>query len=510
MKKNETFDIPQRQSQLAIIFIILRVFGSIVKQIWPIFLVFMLGGSQDSSSTFSRIEIALSGLGVIGVIPAIISYFKYYFHLTDTDLVINKGLIKKVKLNIPFERIQSVNFNQNFLHQLLGVTEVEIETAGSDSQETKIDALDMQTAEALRERILLMKGQVDVTTAAAIEGIATEQEVSTPKETILSLDHKDLLRVGLVQNHLRPLGVLTGVLFTLYFYTGSFTDGLKEIIQRAIDPIVDFKELWSSHTSTSIMIIAGLLLGSFIVSVVSTVLKYYNLSFWRTGSKFQVVHGLFNRREYAALDNKIQILKWGQNILERFIGFYNITFAQAKSDDGEKGKGAIKIPGCSDAQVQYVKEAWLGPEAMQGLDMKKVSPHLFYRSATYQIVILLGLGAVFYYFKLDMQAAVALCLLPILLMISWLQYKKKRYGFNKKEIYVGGGTIGLRHALLPTYKIQGVKIKANPYQWRRKLASLVIYTAGGRIIIPYIPHAEAVHMMDDLLYQVEKAKQPWM
>ena len=69
-----------------------------------------------------------------------------------------------MRLDLPFDRIQSVNFEQNFLHQMLNVTAVEIESAGSEQKELKIDALKIPIAEKLREEILRRKGQVSAET----------------------------------------------------------------------------------------------------------------------------------------------------------------------------------------------------------------------------------------------------------------------------------------------------------------------------------------------------------
>ncbi len=503
MKKNDAFAIPQRQSQLAIIFIIFRSFKKLLKQIWPLAIPLFIGGG-GSSSTFSRIEIAIAGLGVLGIIPAVISYFKYYYQLSDKELIINSGLLRKVKLDIPFERIQSVNFNQTFLHQMLNVTEVEIETAGSDSQETKIDALDLATANALRERILSLKAEsTGEETADIEEGIS-----SLPKKNILSLNIKELLKVGLVQNHLKPIGVVAGVVFTVYWYSYTLDDNIENAIR---DLISEGLSLVHYQTASSIALITiGVLIASFLYSVISTVLKYYDLKFWRRGAKFQVVHGLLTRREYAALDSKIQILKWGQNILERWMGVYNITFAQAKSSEEKRVSGAITIPGCDEGHVNFVQQTWLGEDVTKDMDYMKVSRHMFYRALVYILLIFAIIMINLLIQKLAVPMIIVGVILPFVIYMAWLNYTKKRYAYNGSELYVGGGTIGLRHAILPLYKIQGVKIKESPYQWRRNLASLVVYTAGGSIVIPYIDKAQASSLMDRLLYHVEISEKSWM
>ncbi len=503
MKKSDILDQPQRQSQFAIIFIVLRFVKNLFKQLWPLLLAVLLG--RRGSSTFDTIEMVIAGVGIIGVVPSIIAYYKYYFHLSENELVINKGLLKKVKLNIPFERIQSVNFRQTFIHQFFNVTEVEIETAGSSDQETKIDALDIPTAELLRKRILEMKAQAtqEGSLSLAIEEAEVEEEV----ETILRLTEKDLLKVGLVQNHFKPVGLLIGLVAPIYFYSFSFDFNPNSLIRQAYSYFDDFQSL---TLFTGVLAAIGILIIALLYSLVTTVLKHYNLHFWRSGEKFQVVRGLLTKQEFAALDNKIQILNWGQNPFERIIGFYNIIFSQAKSGDGKRNAAKFKIPGCSMEQVNYVKEAWLGIKDDNFTEYRAVSPHLFYHTAMYQLLIFVVFIVVYFIVGKIWLAILFIFLMVASLYLSWLNYKKKRYAFNDKELYIGGGTVGLRHALLPLYKIQDVNIKENPYQWRRGLSTLVVNTAGGAIKIPYIPRQEAIDMMNELVYRVEISQRSWM
>lgn len=503
MKKSDVLDQPQRQSQFAIIFIVLRFLKNLFRQLWPLLLAVLLG--RRGSSTFDTIEMVVAGIGIIGVIPSIIAYYKYYFHLSENELVINKGLLKKVKLNIPFERIQSVNFRQTFIHQFFKVTEVEIETAGSADQETKIDALDIPTAELLRKRILEMKAQA--TKDKSLSLVVEEAEPEHETETILRLTEKDLLKVGIVQNHLRPVGLLIGLIAPIYFYSFSFDLNPNSLIKQAYSYFEDFKSLTPIAT---LLAVIGILFVAVLYSLITTVLRHYNLHFWRSGDKFQVVRGLFTKQEFAALDNKIQILNWGQNPFERIVGFYNIIFSQAKSGDSRKNAAKFKIPGCSIEQINYVQEAWLGIRGLNFKEYKTVSPHFFYHTAMYQVLVFSAFIIVYLYLGKVWLGLLFFALMAASLYLSWLNYNKKKYAFNDKEIYIGGGTVGLRHALLPLYKIQDVNLKENPYQWRRGLSTLVVNTAGGSIKIPYIPREEAIDLMNELVYRVEISKRSWM
>lgn len=497
MKKNDNFSSPQRQSKFAIIFIILRLIRNLFRQLWPFLIAIFLG---RGNSSFDTLEIILSGLGIFGLFPSLIAYYKFYFHLSDNELIINKGLFKKVKLNIPFERIQSVNFKQTFIHQFFKVTEVEIETAGSAEQETKIDAIEIPLAHLLRQRILEKKAEVSGQISEDSSDIPEENE----KETILKLSQKDLIRVGFVQNHFKPIGLLSGLVGSLFFYAYTFDYDPRDIYEQ----IFNFGEQLS-YVYIGILIIL-LIVASVSFSLITTFLKYYNLHFWRSGKKFQVVQGLLTRKEFAALDNKVQILNWGQNPFERLLGFYNIIFRQARSGDEKKQTTQFKIPGCTTRHVDFVRDAWLGAGTGQFSDLKHVSIHLFYHTAFYQCIfftLFIGLSVFLQAYPVTLIIGI---IFVLVVWLNWLNYSKKKFAINDDEIYIGGGTIGLRHALLPMYKVQDVMITENPYQWRRGLATLLIHTAAGTVSIPYIPRADALEILDLLIFNVERSREAWI
>jgi len=502
MRRSELFVEPSRQSQWAIVFIILRFLKGFLRQLWPIALAVYLG----RNSSFDRYEMIFSGLGIFGMISSVIAYYKYYFYVSDQELVIRSGLIKKVHLNIPFERIQSVNFKQTVLHQFFRVTELEIETAGSKDQETRLDALTMDRAEALRKLLLEKR-------AAALSINQTDEqdakifnvlEEELPREPILELSIEQLIKVGLTQNHLAPIGIVLGLMFSAMVY--GFTMDLNPI--DYLRSVVSYgEELSILHY---VLIGIAVLILSVLFSVITTLLRHYNLDFWRQGEKFQVVQGLLTRREFAALDNKIQILNWGQNPLERWIGFLNIIFRQAKSGDGRKSNVKFVIPGCSKDQVEFVKEQWLDKKVAEFENKKTVSIHYFLRFAIY-FVSFFTLIAVLNAYLGNWPVFAGIVLFVVLgVVFRWIKYKKLKYAFNGDEVYIGGGVIGLRHSLLPAFKIQNLSIQQNPYQWRRDLATLVIDTAAGRIKIPYIAEIEAQALLDKYIYKVETSRKPWM
>jgi len=499
MKKNNYFSSPSRQSQWAIVFIILRFLRKSLSQLWPILIAFFLG----KSSSFDKYEILLSGFGLLGGVSSIVAYFRYYFFVSEDELVIRSGLFKKVKLNIPFERIQSVNFKQTLLHRLFQVTEVEIETAGSDTLESRLDALTMEKAEALRTLLLEKRDE-----ALSVSSELSEEDdiikVEEEKETILELSFNQLIKVGLTQNHFKLVGITIGFMFSLFIYAITFDIEIRDIYEY----LTDFQ---SEITFGQQILLAVLIVClSVLYSIISVILRNYKLHFWRQGNKFQIVQGLFTRREIAALDSKIQMLHWGQNPLERWIGFYNILFRQASSSGKTKRSQNFEIQGCDLSQVNFVQNQWLDKEVGSFDNTEGITRHFFWRGLFYRSLFFGILIAVAGYLQEWMAIPILIILAGIAIRLKWLQYVKTRYGYNDNELCIGGGVLGMKHTLLPAHKIQNLTIEQTPYEWRRNLASLKIDTAAGKVIIPFIEYKKAEDLLDQLIYRVEKTQKGWM
>lgn len=501
-KKNSlSFSDPQRQSEWAIIFIILKFLRRFLMQIWPILAAVALGRSRNSE--FDTFELVIAGLGVFSLISSILAYFRYYFHISDKELVIQKGILKKVRLDLPFDRIQSVNFSQNFLHQLLNVTAVEIESAGSDQKELKIDALQIPVADKLREELLKRKGQVIVDSS---EGLSTEKTLSIPRaKEIMSLDVQRLMRVGLTQNHLRPIGLILSLIASLWassYATGINPMDLYDFIMKHISGI-------SSMVGYSILIL--LLIPLMILwSLVTTVLRHYNLRFTRSGRRFHVEQGLLTKQQFSAMDKKIQIMSWGQNPLEKTLGYHNIYFRQAKSGEDIKNKQRFEIPGCSESHVTNVKDAWLKKSDKVFDCRQKVSVHMFRRTAIYQFVFFAIVSAILIYFQQWVPLSIVVIMASLSIFLSWKKYKKTAYALNQDNLFIGGGILGFKNSICPIYKIQNLAIHQNYYQQRRDLATLRIHTAAGAMSIPYINITTAQQLMDRLISQVQQSKKSWM
>ena len=278
---------PQRQSPKAVVLILLKYFRIIVRQLWPILLVILINPTKGKGIIFTSVAFAII---LISLIYSIVAYTRYYFFIQNNELCVRSGVFRKTILNVPFDRIQSVDFKRNVVHQFLNVVSVQIDTAGSKGSELELDAIEMERAEALRETVLAYKRLKKNKVISDKKGIQQIKERKEAPELILYLSPKDLIKVGISENHLRTAAIIF-----------AFFIGLAEDLSQLLDWDV-YEQLEDTTTAMSIFGILATIIAipffifiSFTITLIRTVLKYYGLKFLREGNSFKFFSGLFTR-----------------------------------------------------------------------------------------------------------------------------------------------------------------------------------------------------------------------
>ncbi len=501
---HESLFIPSRQSIVAITIILLKFARIIVRTLWPLLLVFLLNRGGSSESSWWNIGITvLTGVSFVG---SIIAYFKFYYHVDEDSLMISKGVIRKTKLDIPFERIQTINFEQNILHQLFNVVGVKIDTAGSVSNEVAIDALDKPTAEALRSFILEKKASLS---PENFDEIQSSQEgglveIEEEKNILLHLKIKDLLKIGVSENHLRTAVIMLAIVGG---FIGDIEDALGMDVFEGIGS-------WVGSGISAILFfififIPFFLVLSFFISLIRTVLRYFDLKFWENKRGYKVVSGLFTRKEVSILKQKIQILEWATNPLRQVFGIFTLYLKQASSVEVNTSK-TVSVPGCYESQVENIKFDYIPQSMWAQLKSFDVDKHYLIWHLLY--VCFLPTIAWFclrYFLDFSNYFFIAIYFMASVVMVI-LAYHKRKFHLNEHIIQSSSGIFGNREKLLQLFKIQSVSLRQSIYQRRRSLASLVLHTASGNVTVPFIPLDQAKNLQDFILYKAESINKKWM
>lgn len=494
-KKNNPLEIPQKQSPIAILLILTRFVYIAFRQFWPLILLFFLNPSRLKDSWIS---LAVAAAAAGSALLSIIAYFKFYFYVKDDELIIEKGVFQKTKLNVPFDRIQTINFNQNIIHRFFNVVSVEIDTAGSSSKEFVITALRRDKAEFIRNYLLARRSEIPTNETATDQAI---QATAAPEKQLLHLDIGDLIRIGVGQNHLKSVGLIFVALLALQQNAENFLDK-KQYKQMQADSITF---IWDFILPICIFV----LIVSFVISLISTVIRYYDLRFLKTRVGFKIITGLFNRKENAANLQKIQVIKWNTNPIKAFFKLFDIQLLQAASTS-IKAKHAIYVPGAYMHQVLEVRQAYFPNEATEIFESRNVHWRIMIRRMNILGLIPAGLMILFKIWDGWEILIWAALWLVFILITSIVYHRKWKYEISPEGLRLQNGIVGTAHTLLQWHKIQSIKIRQSIFQKRRNLTDIYFYTAAGAVHIPYIEIEVAKALQNYALFKIESSEKTWM
>jgi putative membrane protein len=489
--QEHNWNTPQRQASAGLFVIIYKALLTIIKAVWPLLLVVIF---RDGNKTFDTLEMMLVGIPALILIRSLIDFFYFRFYIENEDLVIKKGFLSKKVITIPLGKIHSVHIEQNLVHQLLDVAKLTIDTAGSEKAEAEIDAISMRKAEDFKQ--FLMQNQKDVPPEGHLATFRNE----TP---LISLSTRDLFKLGLSANHLQAF-------FIVLAFSVSMLQNLQEIFENRVMRIV--QESFSSigfSLASLIALIVFVLIISVVVSVVRIVLNYANFSCAEIEKGYRVQTGLINTKQNLVPFSKVQYISWGANWIRRQIGLFMLEFHQAQNEQAKR-KQRIRLPITKKEYIVKLLESY-HPAVKSIAD----STHTIHKVYPVRRMLLAGIPtavimSAIAFIWLKWYALLFFLWVPYVYIINLIYRERFRLYISPEAFQLNSGIWGKKSKLAQWYKIQYMELIQSIYQRRKKLATLVIHTAGGQIKIPYIDIELARMIKNYALYKIESSEKSWM
>lgn len=82
------------------------------------------------------------------IITALLVYNNYTYEIDQDGLKIEKGVLHRFHVSVPFEQIQNVNLERSIIDRILGLARISIETAGNATTPTNAGGVTSAKAEA--------------------------------------------------------------------------------------------------------------------------------------------------------------------------------------------------------------------------------------------------------------------------------------------------------------------------------------------------------------------------
>jgi len=493
------FSTPQRQNLRGILVIFLMDLVKRIKQ--NIFAFLPLLSSNIRQNYWEFIVIGFILLIVLQLLYSYKSYLNFKFHIQDGRFFLRHGVFKFTDVDIAFDRIQNININQNLIQQMLNVVGFEIETAGQGKAEITIKALSREDAIDLKRILLENKTEK----FAENNNSEVAKKASTKPKLLFHLNLKRLLKVGISSNYLKGFGLVVAFIASLYQY-------IEDIFSNFLG--VDFGKTYLNQVPETVGYIAGfvvfIITVAFLVTVATSVIKYFELKVTKVDNEFEVDYGLFKRVNQVIKKSKTQVFEVEQNPIKDIFGIKNIFISQASSEE-LTNKKKIGIVGVSDDEINIMFQSLFDLPFGQDFIIYPSSLRLIFRLLTRYLILSIGISLGLYFWQgLSISLIVFAVLISVFSIIALKTVKKSHIGVNENLVRIHSGSIHTNMKYIATHKIQSLALKRNWFQQRNQHADLLIFTASGVERISYLKYTEALKIINYLNYKIESSQLSWI
>lgn len=505
-----------RVSPLAIVYFFVRTIYFLVSNV----LVYSLPGLVAAYSSIKRNpEYLIIGvcvfLGLI-LLGSILKYWFYQYKFTRDRVEIKQGVFKKSHLDLPFKKIQNVKIVQPFYYRFNQYSYIELDTAGSASQEAKIVALPLILAESFKQLILQIKQatpNVNEQNQSASPTTAIEQEQLLNQRSL-----KDLIIHGISNNRVWIfLGFLAPFYETIGKNIGVFLDKIGFDIVAYLDYQSQSIGMFILHVLSLVMLIM-LLIVSF--SVLGSIFVFYKYRLSRLGDRYIRRSGLLTKQEVSMRLSRIQIAVQQQDWLDVIINRTNLRFEQNASLAGAGAQAGninnaskLIVPSVTPKEsIALIKDAF-DVTAFNEISFANISKRYIIRKLAFPILpLLIPMYAIAFFNDMTtLTGWVSLASVSaILIALVGLRWFRWGYYFSPNSIYIRKGLFGVNYYVFPVGKSQQVKFKQSLLMRPHQLADIHYVLASGAHKIPLIPEHIAIKQADEALLVVARDKPAWM
>lgn len=473
----------------------------IIRNFWAVGVYLLIMDPNPKIIFFSGLGLAVLLIGTLGY--SILYYLKFQFYVDKekSSFILEKGVFNSDVVNIPFSKIQQVNFRRNILQRAIGVYSVVIDTAGSNDKEVEIKALSKEKADILAGLLMDLSTQEKEETTESLSEDDLERPKAPATEWEYKLDVLTLLKLGLTSNYLRGLSILLAFYFTVRSQLSYSEEFPVEV------PYAVITEIFSTIVLILILLVVGM-----IITVVETFIKYYDLHILKNRAGLQVEMGLRNNTKVNLKSRRVQLLQEVTNPIHQRLNLYQLKVSLASSRD-DLNKDQIKIPGLSREVVTKVKDYFYGREFKE---TNRILPHqiLLWRMISISIFPLIAAVIVLFIFMPDVprfQIGVgAGILITGIAVFQYFYFKTICLSVSEDFLMKSSGIWNRKKHYLEMYKLQSVSVSQPVWHKKRGLVNITFHSAGGDISYPLVYEEEILPVMNYILFRIESTSKPWM
>ncbi|MCX6148020.1 MAG: PH domain-containing protein [Candidatus Kapabacteria bacterium] len=450
-----------------------KAFAALPSYVLPFYFAF----TAKSSSEFIFILISLA-FALIALPSIILKYYYFTFSINDKEIIIKSGVFARNQRNIPFEKIQNVFSEQNFLARILGITKLSIETAGDLTTEGLLEFVSLKNAKIILETIKHFQTEAQTQIKLVDDLDAPISEEVEPKLTdsneklIYSLDIKNLFIYGML--NFRP--ALLILAFWFLSYISQFFQSELDIYSDNVKVLYNTYITQHSYIELGLLVSFGLFIAfllSWIFDILLTVNSYYNFKLTKQNNKLYVSRGLINKSQGTIPINKLQMLVITTNFFREKLNYFGLNLETAGFGGKMMKNPEVAVPFAKFDVIYKLASSIYSFEFPT--EFKKVSKKSIRRSIIRYLILLIPIGfASFYFFNMFLWV---ILFIPIVSYLAILQWQFRGYVVSENKVFIKQGFWNQKITIIPLEKIQTISVYSSIFQRLIGLSSINIDTA---------------------------------
>lgn len=391
---------------------------------------------------------------LLSPIKKLINYFFTYYTLTENLLIIESGVINKKKTEIPFSSITTVDLSQNILYQIFGVYKIKVDNASqtNDAVNKSNIILTLKVSEAVQFKQIIIG--TDNT-----ETVKEDQEKGAIKAEI-----GEFLKLGLLQSKVRYILSIVAIF-------GSLTS--------FIIPILENKIVGALIGAFIVVTIISVYLIAVAMSMIKSVIKYYDFKVWADEDTLKVQYGLLNKKSYSLQKSKINGIILKQSILMRICKLYTAeVIVIGYGDKSEEGgtEQAIIYPIASKDRIKEIVNIVLPEYSLDYCLCKsnKKAIRYFFLSPLFIFAVFCLIGATVTSVLINNYIAIAVAIAFFAVSILYVIQKYVNAGISvgKDNVVVSAGAFSKKVAIVKTKSIESITSSGSIFKRRKGFVSI--------------------------------------
>lgn len=426
--------------------VVYRAGASVSRLAW-VLVILSIGSTQIGFGVRSAAALVAAGLAV-ALAYQFVYVRRFTYELTRDTFDMASGVLSRRTREIPYTRVQNVDVRRGFVQRLLGLAEVRIETAGGGETEASLRFVSADEADRLRSEIGRRKRG------------ATADEPEQTGDLLFAISPTELLLLGAVKVDLRLLSAVTVFLPVII---PSLSREFPLVSLAAVAPIL----------------FAGLVGLAVVVSSAHAVTTYYGFRLTRTADELLYERGLLQTYSGTIPLDKVQSISLSENVLARFLGYASVAVETAGYAPGEEGGSQSAVPIADrERAVELAREVESFPDIAFERPPKRARTRYVFRYAIALVLVTVAVWGVVRFLQMTFPWYAPLALLPAVPAAAHLKWRNLGYALLDDHVVTRAGFWTRTTRVVPYYRVQTVVERATVFQRRRRLASVVVDTAG--------------------------------